>query len=590
MQWMWGLATLACGAPVMHGGARDAETAFVSLVASEWERDLREDPVFASTSGDRRYAHLWPDLSPAARERSHHQDVSIRSALRTMPVPSFSDAGRENHALFLRRIEDRIAAFDLGLDLLPVNQRGGIQTSAEVADSLSFDGMKDYENWLARLRTFPAYMEGTLGVLREGVRRGRVHARVVMNRLPSQVARHIVDDPEKSDFYAPFHHPPAQHEPDVASLRPAAREAIRDQVIPAMRRMKHYLETEYLPASLPEIGIWQWPQGEVAYKHLVRLHTTTSLTPDEIHELGLREVARIRSEMTAVMRDTGFSGSLPEFFEDLRKNPKHYFRTSEELLASYRALAKEIDPLLVKLFHKLPRTPYGVSPIPDAVAPDTTTAYYREPSADGARAGTYFVNLYKPEARPKWEMVALTLHEAVPGHHLQIALAMEQPNVPNFRRFGDYTAFVEGWALYAESLGEPMGVFANPYARFGRLTYEMWRAVRLVVDTGIHHRRWTRERAMAFFRENAPRAELDIENEVDRYIAWPGQALAYKVGELTIQALRREAEGELGNLWDLAEFHDVVLEVGAIPLDLLKQRIRAWIVQKKGLESGHRKH
>jgi len=428
-------------------------------------------------------------------------------------------------------------------------------------------------------------MEQQIVLMREGAKARVMWPKIVLDRVPAQIDKQIVDNPEESPFFKPFRRFPKEiSAADQDRLSSSAREAIKAGVVPAFRKLKEYLVAEYLPAAFPEVGVWQMPQGAELYTYLAQRYTTTNLTPQQIHEKGLSEVARIRAEMEKIMQQVGFTGTLPEFFAKLRTDPQFFYATPDELLQAYRALAKRIDPNLVKVFKTLPRTPYGVIPIPDNIAPDTTTAYYNQPAADGSRSGNYYVNLYKPETRPKWEMMALSLHEAVPGHHLQIALAQELGEMPKFRRFAGYTAFTEGWGLYAESLGEDMGLYDDPYAKFGQLTYEMWRAVRLVVDTGMHFMKWERQRAIDYFLANAAKSENDIVNEIDRYISMPGQALAYKIGELKLKELRERAKREIGDSFDVREFHDVVLLSGAVPLDLLEQNVNTWISTKKSGE------
>jgi uncharacterized protein (DUF885 family) len=410
-----------------------------------------------------------------------------------------------------------------------------------------------------------------------------VHPRIISERIPAQIDKQIVATDDDSPFFRPFKHIPESFtQTERERILNAGRDAITSQLVPSFKKMREFFVKEYIPASYPEVGAWQMPDGAQMYAYEARRHTTTNLTPQQIHEIGLSEVKRIRAEMETIMRRVGFKGTLQEFFKYLRTDPKFYYQSPEELLDAYRALSKRIDPNLVKVFRTLPRQPYGDEPIPANVAPDTTTAYYQQGAPDGSRAGTFYVNLYKPETRPKYEMMALALHESVPGHHLQIALAQELGEVPKFRRYGnDYTAFVEGWGLYAESLGDEMGLYDDPYAKFGQLTYEMWRAVRLVVDTGIHSMRWTRQRAIDYFTENAAKSELDIVNEIDRYIAWPGQALAYKIGELKIKELRRRAQDSLGERFDVREFHEIVLGSGSVPLDVLERNVDEWIAAKK---------
>ena len=426
------------------------------------------------------------------------------SASERLIAAKLSPEDQLNYDLFKKDLEEDIAGFKFRRYLLPINQRGGIQTADELGERLRFQTLKDYEDWIARLRSFPTLMEQNIALMQEGAKARIMWPKIVLERVPNQIDKQIVENPEESPFFKPLKKFPNEISPaDQERLRQAAREAIKAGVVPSFRKLKDYFVAEYLPAAFPEVGVWQMPQGAELYAYLTRRFTTTDLTPQQIHEKGLSEVARIRREMETIMKKVGFKGTLPEFFTKLRTDPAFYYKTPEELLEAYRAMAKEIDPNLVKVFKTLPRTPYGVTPIPDKIAPDTTTAYYSQPAADGSRAGTYYVNLYKPETRPKWEMMALSLHEAVPGHHLQIALAQELGEIPKFRRYGGYTAFVEGWGLYAESLGEDMGLYDDPYAKFGQLTYEMWRAVRLVVDTGMHHMKWDRQRAIDFFLENA---------------------------------------------------------------------------------------
>jgi uncharacterized protein (DUF885 family) len=335
-----------------------------------------------------------------------------------------------------------------------------------------------------------------------------------------------------------------------------------------------------LPAAWDQVGIWQLPNGAAMYAYATRDNTTTDLTPQEIHGIGLKEVKRIRAEMQAIIDKLGFRGSFAEFAKFMRSDPKFYFKTESKVLEAYRALSRRIDPLLVKVFRTLPRMPYGIEPVPANIAPDSPAGLYRGPAADGSRAGIFSVNTFKPEIRPKYEMMALSLHESVPGHHLQIALAMEQ-NIPNFRRYGGYTAFVEGWGLYAESLGDEMGLYGDPYAKFGQLMYEIWRASRLVVDTGMHYLRWDRQRAIDFMVENTVKQELEVAAEIDRYIVWPGQALAYKIGQLKISELRANAKLALGDKFDVRDFHHELLKDGALPLDRLEAKMNAWIASEK---------
>jgi len=556
-----------------------------ALFEREWERTMRENPEWASTLGDRRWNDRWQDLSAEAIEVSHAADRRALEALLAIERASLPPAARLDHDLFRQELERAIEGYRFRGFEIPLNQRGGVQTADEIQESLRFTEVSDYEDWVGRLRRVGTLVDQTIALMEQGIASGRVPPRVIMERIPDQIAKQVVDDPEASPFWKAFEEmpedlPAAERE----RLRREGRAAIAEVVLPAYRRFQSFFADRYLPATRESVGAWDLPDGEALYRFAARSFTTTDMTPEEIHAIGLAEVARIRAQMEAIIEEVGFEGSFAEFLEHLRTDPQFYYDDPEELLEAYRATAKKIDPELVKLFGRLPRMPYGVKPIPDNIAPDTTTAYYSRPAADGSRAGTYYVNLYRPEVRPKYEIEVLTVHEAMPGHHLQLALAQELGELPAFRRFGGFTAFVEGWGLYSESLGDELGLYQDPYSKFGQLTYEMWRAVRLVVDTGIHTKKWSRQQAIDFFAANAAKTEHDIVNEIDRYIAWPGQALAYKIGELQIQELRRRAEDRLGDRFDVRAFHDAVLAQGGVPLDVLERQVETWIAERLAAE------
>lgn len=549
-----------------------------ALFDAEWERNMRESPAWASRLGDRRYNDRWADLSLEAFERRR---VALQSALKrllTIDSSLLPASEQLNYVLFAQHYRREIETGRYRGFLVPLTQREGVQTLDELHERLRFETVKDFEDWLARLQSVAIYVDQTIVLMRTGMAEGRLPSRVVMERVPGQIAKQIASDPKESPFYHPFaSFPSTLSESDQRRLRTAATDVIRQTVVPAYQRLQTFFNDTYLPATRETVGIWDSPDGAAYYAHLVRAYTTTEMSPADVHELGQNEVKRIRGEMAAIIEDVGFKGSFGDFLTFLRTDPRFYYTDPDSLLQAYRATAKRIDPEIVRLFGRLPRAPYGVRPIPEGIAPDTTTAYYHGPAADGSSAGTYYVNLYKPEVRPKYEIEVLTAHEAVPGHHLQIALAQELGELPMFRRHTGFTAFIEGWALYSECLGDALGLYKDPYSKFGQLTYEMWRAVRLVVDTGIHHYKWKRQQAIDFFKANAPKTEHDIVNEIDRYISWPGQAVAYKVGELRIKALRQRAQEALGERFSIRAFHDAVLSRGGVPLDLLEEQIEAYI-------------
>ncbi|MDA0680195.1 MAG: DUF885 domain-containing protein [Proteobacteria bacterium] len=571
------------GLAAQAGPAED----FQSLLDESWEWQLSNNPERASRLGDRRFNTEWTDMRLEAIEQRFEQQKIFLSRLRAVDSSALSDTAALNYDLFRRQLENSIDGHEFKDYLMPISQRGGVQSLESTAETLRLTNVKDYEDWLARMTKIESVIEQTTELMEEGRRTGYMSPKILMERLPNQISSQLVEDPEMSPFFKAFDNmPDSIGEEDKARIRQLAKVVIDKSIVPAYREFNNYFNETYLPASRATIGASSLPNGDAFYEYRTRLYTTTSMTPDEVHRLGLNEVKRIRDEMQLVIDELEFEGSFADFLEFLRTDPQFYYDTPEELFEGYLAVSKRIDPELVKLFGKLPRMPYGLRPIPDNIAPDTTTAYYNGPAADGSRPGYYYVNLYRPEVRPKYEMEVLSIHEAVPGHHLQIALQMELEDMPNFRKYSGFTAFSEGWGLYSESLGYEMGFYKDPYSKFGALTYDMWRAVRLVVDTGMHYKGWTRQQAIDFFKDNAAKQEADIINEIDRYISWPGQALAYKIGQLKMLELRKKAEQSLGDDFDIKAFHDALLGGGAVPMEILETRMNRWLAERLKIKAG----
>lgn len=572
------IALLALLFAASSSARADAGTDFGALLTEHWEWQLANSPIMASMIGDRRYNDQWQDQDLDAIQGRYEDTREFLQRAYAIDRAALSEADQLNYELFRRQLQDDVDRHRFRGYLLPFFHRGGVQNLENVTNQLPLVTTGDFEDWLVRVGKINVVVDQEIALAEAGRKAGIMAPRVLMQRIPQQLKLQLVENPVDSPFYRVFANlPDSVPIEDQQRLRAAALETIQKKVLPAYKKLDRYFNGKYLPASRESIGLSALPDGDAWYEHLARSFTTTRMTPDEIHRLGLEEVKRLRGEMQAIIGEVGFEGSFQEFLVFLRTDAQFYFDDPDDLYEAYLATCKRIDPELVNLFGVLPRMPYGVKPVPASIAADTTTAYYSRPAADGSRAGIYWVNLYKPEVRPKYEIEVLSVHEAMPGHHLQIALQQELGDLPMFRRFLGFTAFVEGWGLYSERLGYDLGLYKDPYSRFGQLTYDMWRAVRLVVDTGIHYKGWTRQQAIDFFKDNAAKTEHDIVNEIDRYIAMPGQALAYKVGQLKILALRERAEMHLGHDFDIRAFHDELLGGGALPLDLLEHRMDKWL-------------
>jgi uncharacterized protein (DUF885 family) len=575
-----GLALLLCCHTAIASDETSAEATLDQVIDTHWQWTLSQYPEMRLDYGDRSGNHLWTDRSPEAFTARYEQEGQFVQQLEQIEPATLSASSQVNRSMLLRLLRDNRTEYEDGLHLIALDMRSGPQHRHSMIERLPMATSADYEDWLARLRAMPEQLLQYQQLLQQGISENRVQAQIVMSRVPGQIENLLEGDATDSPFYKAFRNMPAALSPEEqARLRKEAEQVISAQINPAFASLLDFLQTDYLPAARAP-GIGSLSGGKQLYARLARHYTTTDLTPDEIHEIGLGEVARIRGEMHAVIKEVGFEGDIAAFNAFLRTDPQFYYDSAEALLEGYQAVSKRLDPGLVKLFGKLPRAPYGVRPIPEEEAPDTTTAYYMRPAADGSRPGWYYVNLYQPEVRPKFEMEVLSVHESVPGHHLQIALAQELTGLPEFRRNSGFTAFIEGWGLYSERLGYDMGLYTDPYSRYGQLVYDMWRAVRLVVDTGMHYFGWSRQRAIDYFLDNAAKTEADIVNEIDRYIGWPGQALAYKIGQLKMLQLRQEAETALGEAFDIRAFHDQLLGAGATPLDVLEVRMDQWLAQQ----------
>lgn len=573
-------------APAPGAAQQGDEARLRALYETTWNAVLALDPEFASEVGDLRFQREWSDRSPGAAGRLRAELRAALDALETIDRASLGARARVDYDVledFARTIVSAPAAEHVSVlssyGYTPISQMGGVhQSIASTLNAMPRRTVADYEDIVARLAGVAAPIDGAIETLRAELRAGVVLPAAILGDVPRQVRALGTDDPGESPLLEAFRDMPPGIGADARDrLAREGEAAYREHALPALRRLATFLEEEYTPAARSTIALGDLDGGRDWYAYKVRTFTTTAMTPREIHDLGLREVARIRVEMEAVIAETGFEGTFAEFAEFLRTDPRFYFDDADELVAAYRDISKRADPGLVPLFGTLPRMPYGVKEIPAYSAPTNTTAYYTSGAHAAGRPAWYNVNTYDLASRPRWEMEALSLHEAVPGHHLQISLAQELEDMPELRRHVPYNAFVEGWALYAETLGYDMGFYEDPYSRYGQLSYQMWRAVRLVVDTGMHGFGWSRQRAIDYFAENSGKPEHDITVEIDRYIAWPGQALGYMIGKLKIEELRRRAEERLGDAFDVREFHDRVLENGAVPLAVLERHIDGWL-------------
>ena len=557
-----------------------ADQELTDLLDQVWEFELESSPLLATNVGDARGQDRLADDSPEAIEKRATRRSAFLAKLIAVRVEDLSEVKQIDHELLRQRLEGQLADFRFNTHLMPINNRGGFHIRfPELPRVMAPRSEQDFANYIARLRDFDRYTNQQIDLLRGGIRTGLVQPAIIMRDSLSQVESHIVDDLSRSLFLTNI---AAESKSNLEreqwkQIRDQIEDALKLSVIPAYQRFADFLRTEYLPACRGPVGASAMPMGREFYLDRIQRFTTIKISPEELHQTGVKENARIRAEMELIKRKVNFQGTLDDFLEHLRTDPKFYAKSAEELMQTAALILKRADGRLPELFGHLPRIPYGLREIPAYVAPQTTAAYYWPPATDGTRGGVYYLNTYNLSSRPLYQLEALSLHEAVPGHHLQLAIQAELEDLHPISRESNFTAFIEGWALYSERLGKDIGFYKDPYQDFGRLSMEAWRASRLVVDTGLHWMGWSRQQAIDYMTANTALSPHNIVAEVDRYIGWPGQALAYKTGELAISRIRRQAEKTLGSEFDLRSFHDRVLEAGSIPLPMLEQRINQWV-------------
>ncbi|MBS0387100.1 MAG: DUF885 domain-containing protein [Proteobacteria bacterium] len=556
-------------------------------MADEWADEMRDNPLYATQAGVRDYDDRLPSVTPADLERQAARNRGYLRRLGKIDRAALNATNRSNFDIFEFVIRNRVALDPYREWRIPLTADEGFHIEVmRMAAGIQMTTAHDYENYIARLRAIPAYFAQQEANMRVGLKDGFTLPAAIMPGIIKIVDGQQYTTPEATPFFEPFTRMPdsipAERREQLAA---AGRAAIREAAIPAYQGLRRFFVEEYQPGARATLGAGDLPQGQAYYAALVRFFTNLDVTPAQVHDIGLKEVARIQAEMDAVMHQTGFTGDFAAFLQFLRTDPQFYAHTPDELLKDASYIAKQIDGLLPGYFGKLPRMPYSVQPVPAELAPNYTGGRYNPPPIGGLTGGEFWVNTYALDKRPLYSLTALALHEAVPGHHLQGSLARELTGVPPFRLDFYSHAFGEGWGLYSEKLGVEMGLYKTPYDHFGRLSYEMWRACRLVVDTGLHSMGWTREQAQQYLAEHTALSVQEVRTETDRYIAWPGQALAYKMGELKILELRARAKAALGDRFDIRAFHDAVLDNGSVPLPVLERQIDDYITATRARPS-----